>query len=210
MFENKTVFQTDELSVNDSKNLVESTEKNSLGIEYSNPNAGLTIKEVVRQPAFYVITVMFFNFGHASSVVVNYYKTFGQTFISDDSFLSIVGSVSSAFNATGRLLWGYLVDKIPYKVGKNLNILLNFNKFTFFLKGLLFNIEYSINCFSIYNLFVEINSYKRSLYDLDMRCLLYSMWNLCNNTNCYCKNVWSEIFFFRLWSRIFNKCNFFE
>ena len=51
-------------------------------------------------------------------ILNSFEKTFGQTFIKNDSFLSIVGSVSSFFNALGRLLWGYLVDKLCYKVYK--------------------------------------------------------------------------------------------
>lgn len=37
-------------------------------------------------------------------------------FINDDRFLATVGSVSNIFNATGRLFWGYLVDRLPFKV----------------------------------------------------------------------------------------------
>jgi MFS transporter, OFA family, oxalate/formate antiporter len=59
---------------------------------------------------------MLFNFGFAPGMITTYYKTFGQTFINNDNFLSITGSVSSLFNACGRLLWGYLADKLSFKI----------------------------------------------------------------------------------------------
>lgn len=118
LFENKSIDQSNDSSVNESssKESFTMSDVNSLGVEYGNPNEGLTVKDVVRLPSFYIVTFMFFNFGHAANVVNNYYKTYGQTFIHDDEFLSITGSVSSFFNASGRLLWGFLVDKIPFKV----------------------------------------------------------------------------------------------
>ena len=44
------------------------------------------------------------------------YKSFGQTFIANDFFLSQVGSFASVFNACGRLIWGRLMDKTSFKV----------------------------------------------------------------------------------------------
>ncbi len=121
MFETK-ISSNDGKDINDlneplnTKSIVVTTNKNSLGVCYSDPNAGLSIKEIFKLKSFYIITLMLLNFGHASGLVLSYYKTFGQTFIKNDSYLSIVGSVSSFFNAIGRLLWGYLVDKLPFKI----------------------------------------------------------------------------------------------
>jgi MFS family permease len=98
------------------KNDHEPVKINSLGIRYEDPNEGLSISQVLRLPSFYILTLMLFNFGFAPFLVVSYYKAFGQTFITNDNFLSIIGSVSSLFNAFGRLLWGYLVDKLPFKI----------------------------------------------------------------------------------------------
>ena len=43
--------------------------------------------------------------------IAGFYKAFGQTFISDDHFLSFVGAVCSVFNCSGRLVYGLLMDK---------------------------------------------------------------------------------------------------
>jgi len=114
---------TEDTASNDSERLneplsstSESINKNSLGVCYNQPNVGLELNEIFKLKSFYVITLMLLNFGHASGLVLSYYKTFGQTFIKNDSYLSIIGSVSSFFNAIGRLLWGYLVDKLPFKM----------------------------------------------------------------------------------------------
>jgi len=51
-----------------------------------------------------------------SNGVAAFYKAFGQTFIHDDHFLSLVGSINSLFNCTGRLFYGFIMDKTAYKV----------------------------------------------------------------------------------------------
>ena len=55
-----------------------------------------------------------------SNVISAFYKVFGQTFIKDDKFLSVVGSISSVFNCSGRLLWGLVMDRFSYKVSMSI------------------------------------------------------------------------------------------
>ena len=43
------------------------------------------------------------------------YKAFGQTFIRDDLFLGVLGSITSVFNCSGRLFYGAIMDKASYK-----------------------------------------------------------------------------------------------
>ncbi|CAD6191732.1 unnamed protein product [Caenorhabditis auriculariae] len=43
------------------------------------------------------------------------YKTFGQQFISSDFFLSMIGSMSSIFNAGSRVAWGAFADFSSYQ-----------------------------------------------------------------------------------------------
>ena len=43
------------------------------------------------------------------------YKAYGQTYISDDHFLSVVGAVAAVFNAGGRVFWGNLSDAYGYR-----------------------------------------------------------------------------------------------
>ena len=39
-----------------------------------------------------------------------------MTFIPDDQFLAVIGSLASIFNAGGRIAWGRLMDHIGFKV----------------------------------------------------------------------------------------------
>ena len=121
----------------------ESREKNSLGVRYKMPDEGLTLGQAVRTQAFYILMFMnwfgingpglFFlyfkviKYTHTISfecVYLKFYfcvqnvKPFGQTFIKDDQFLAIIGSVSQVFNAAGRPFWGFLIDRLPFKVAK--------------------------------------------------------------------------------------------
>lgn len=58
-------------------------------------------------------TSWFFNFFVDLSFVfvLNFYKTYGQTFIRDDRFLSLTGSVASFSYALGQLSLGWLADR---------------------------------------------------------------------------------------------------
>ena len=44
-------------------------------------------------------------------------QAYGQTFIPDDHFLTLVATVSSVCNAAGRPFWGLLADRAGYRVG---------------------------------------------------------------------------------------------
>ena len=57
-------------------------------------------------------------------VIAALYKAFGQTFIYDDHFLSIVGAICSFFNCSGRLIYGFIMDKTSYKVAMSLEAVL--------------------------------------------------------------------------------------
>ena len=52
------------------------------------------------------------------------YKAFGQTFIYDDHFLSIVGAICSFFNCSGRLIYGFIMDKTSYKMAMSIEAVL--------------------------------------------------------------------------------------
>jgi len=73
-----------------------------------------------------------------SNVISAYYKTFGQTFIRDDMFLSIVGSVTSVFNCSGRLFYGLIMDRFAYKVSMSIEaVLLIILMSTFYLTSMI-------------------------------------------------------------------------
>jgi len=94
---------------------VQHVEVNSLGVKYEFPDEGLTIKEAIFKKEFYFATLMLALFKIAPSLIISFYKTYGLTFIHDDQYLAIIGSVSSIFNACGRLFWGFVIDRVPFK-----------------------------------------------------------------------------------------------
>lgn len=101
--------------LNKQEQIIAIVAKNSLQVAYKDPNEGLKVGEVLKLPAFYLITFMIINYAYASGFILNYYKSFGQAFIENDSYLSIVGSTMSLAGAFGRLLWGFLADKLSFK-----------------------------------------------------------------------------------------------
>lgn len=49
--------------------------------------------------------------------VINSVKqAYGQSFIKDDHFLAIVGSLAAVCNGSGRIMWGHLADKYSFRV----------------------------------------------------------------------------------------------
>jgi hypothetical protein len=60
-------------------------------------------------------TTFFFN-QQAVGYITTMYKAYGQSFITNDQFLAIVGSVSSIFNTLGRMFWGGFADKTSFRV----------------------------------------------------------------------------------------------
>lgn len=50
------------------------------------------------------------------TLVCSLYKTFGETFITDDYFLATAFSIGSIANALARIGWGYLTDKTSFQV----------------------------------------------------------------------------------------------
>jgi MFS family permease len=114
--ENGSLSNSDHLITNShQEDVTDQIEVNSLGVKYEMPEEGLTIKQALSVKEFYLGTLLLALFTIAPSLIVSYYKTFGQTFINDDKYLAIIGSVSSIFNACGRLFWGFLIDRMPFK-----------------------------------------------------------------------------------------------
>lgn len=70
---------------------------------------------VIKTREFWTLWFMFLTNGQAVQFSAALYKTYGQTFISDDRFLAIVGSFASIFNGFGRIFWGYLADRISFR-----------------------------------------------------------------------------------------------
>lgn len=72
--------------------------------------------QMLKRPNFYLLWIMMFCNGVAVVFAAIVYKFFGLSFIDDDHFLAVVGSIAAVFNCLGRILWGLLADKVSYKV----------------------------------------------------------------------------------------------
>jgi MFS family permease len=58
--------------------------------------------QVVKSREFWTLWLTFFLNTQAITYINSMYKAYGQTFINDDHFLSIVGALAAIFNASGR------------------------------------------------------------------------------------------------------------
>ena len=76
----------------------------------------MNLKDALRSRVLYQLWLTQLAVNMAPGFVFSFSKAFGQTFISNDEFLSIVASVCAFFNAFSRLCWGLVVDRIPFKV----------------------------------------------------------------------------------------------
>lgn len=72
--------------------------------------------EVFKLKIFYSMWIMFALGGETVNFINALYKSFGQSFIADDHLLAAVGSLSSVFNCSGRVMWGKLLDKYDARV----------------------------------------------------------------------------------------------
>ncbi|XP_033733057.1 oxalate:formate antiporter-like isoform X2 [Pecten maximus] len=79
-------------------------------------NTDLAPRQVLKKKAFYMLWFLYLFNGQGIQFISSLYKTYGQTFIKDDRFLAIVGSLAAVCNGGGRILWGYLADKFCFKV----------------------------------------------------------------------------------------------
>ncbi|KER24660.1 hypothetical protein T265_07708 [Opisthorchis viverrini] len=76
----------------------------------------LSPKQVIRRLDFYLLWIVMFCNVIPVTIITSAFKYFGQKYISDDRFLSIVATTSSLFNSSGRIAWGALVDRISFKI----------------------------------------------------------------------------------------------
>lgn len=68
------------------------------------------------------------------------FQAFGQTFITDDYFLAVVGSLAAVCNGAGRIMWGALADRYCFKVGTSKTTYFMNNRSLFQIVGLLHGI----------------------------------------------------------------------
>ena len=73
---------------------------------------------------------------------------------------------------------------------------------------MLFDIVFHINQFSVNYLSYKIYKHSRSIFNMGMCCLFYSVWDICNHTNCRCEMFRPKKLLFHLWLYVFIKCNY--
>ena len=71
--------------------------------------------EAMKTIKFWEIWTTFLLVGLTTTFMSSYWKTFGQSFITDDHFLVMVGSISAVCNGVFRPVWGYVMDKLTYR-----------------------------------------------------------------------------------------------
>jgi nitrate/nitrite transporter NarK len=71
----------------------------------------LSPKDLLELPIFWHLTSCFVTTTVGGMYVAGTFKTFGQEFFQNESFLAQVSSVSAIFNAVGRIAWGSLADR---------------------------------------------------------------------------------------------------
>lgn len=83
----------------------------------SSPSSGeyylstISLGQLYKQPSAWHVALCMALTTSSGMYVAGTYKTFGQQFISDESFLTSVGAASSLLNMFGRLFWGIVADR---------------------------------------------------------------------------------------------------
>ncbi len=73
-------------------------------------------KQTLKSRYFYFLWLLMFCNIIPITLLTSAYKIFGQKYINNDVFLSIIATLSSLFNCLGRIFWGFLVDKFSFKI----------------------------------------------------------------------------------------------
>ncbi|KAK0060420.1 agnestins efflux protein AgnL12 [Biomphalaria pfeifferi] len=90
------------------KGLSEDARKDLLG--FSNE-----LQTMLKTKEFYLLVMLQFSMDYALVVVSHFYKLFGQTWLSDDQVLAVLGTVMTVTTIFPKLLLGALQDKIGLK-----------------------------------------------------------------------------------------------
>jgi MFS family permease len=69
------------------------------------------LDRLYKEPLAWHVAMSFALTAATGMYVAGTFKTFGQTFISNESYLIAIASASSLCNMCGRLFWGFLADK---------------------------------------------------------------------------------------------------
>lgn len=78
----------------------------------------MTTMQMLKTKLFYHLWFIMFCNNYASVVIITLYKPYGQTFIHDDYFLSMVGAFASIISVFGRVIWGLLADRTSFQISE--------------------------------------------------------------------------------------------
>lgn len=86
---------------------------NSIGDAYKPADfrSHIGLDKLYKEPLAWHVALCFVLTAATGMYVAGTFKTFGQSFISNESYLIAIASASSLFNMCGRLFWGLMADK---------------------------------------------------------------------------------------------------
>jgi MFS family permease len=102
-------------AVNPHPALLSKSSSSSSSSSSSGGSDDLTTREMIRQPRFWVLWGSFALNAFAISFTAGLFKVYGEDRLISDSFLgSVVGPLSSLFNAGARVFWGRMEDRYGF------------------------------------------------------------------------------------------------
>ena len=118
-------------------------------IDTNTETVTVTWKQAFRTKELYLLWITRLSIVLISQVVAGLYKAFGTTFINDDSFLVLVGSISAIFNCFGRVFYGCVMDRFSYRIAMSAeSILLTLLVSTFYVSSIIDPGAAHQDCFS--------------------------------------------------------------
>ena len=106
--------------------------------EIDTETVSVTWKQAFRTKELYLLWITRLSIVLISQVIAGLYKAFGTTFINDDSFLVLVGSISAIFNCCGRVFYGCIMDRFSYRIAMSTeSILLTLLVSTFYVTSII-------------------------------------------------------------------------
>ncbi|VDO03654.1 unnamed protein product [Rodentolepis nana] len=86
----------------------------------SNPVVSYTAFEALRSPDFYFLWLVMLFGVVPVTLQTSTFKAYGKEYISDDQYLTVIATLSSAFNCLGRIIWGLIADRFSFKCPMNI------------------------------------------------------------------------------------------
>ena len=72
-------------------------------------------KDAIKTGPLWLISASYFFVSLLNVFISDFNKPFGQQYIKDDIFFGTVASVTSIFNGSARIVWGFMYDKFGFQ-----------------------------------------------------------------------------------------------